>query len=107
MKNSRVSMILFFAALLTANPLLAGNTSMRCGNELISIGDTMHKVRNTCGNPLSEQRIGEKRTFKIYNEDQLKIENLIYVYEWYYEKGGGTYILTFEGSRLVKKDYEK
>lgn len=107
MKNPQVTMILFFTALLTANPLFADNTSMRCGNELISIGDTMHQVRNTCGNPLSEQRIGEKRTFKIYKEDQLKIENLIYVYEWYYKKGDGTYILTFEGSRLVKKEYKK
>ncbi len=107
MKNRVMTLMLSLLLLFAANPLCADNTSMRCGNELISIGDTMHKVRNTCGNPVSEQRIGEKRTFKIFKDDQLKIENLTYVFEWFYEKGSGVYILTFEGSRLVKKEYKK
>jgi hypothetical protein len=107
MKNSQLTMIVFLAVLLSANQLFADNTSMRCGNKLVSIGETMYEVRDACGNPFSEQRIGEKRTFKTLKDNQLEIESLIYINEWYYKRGDGTYILTFEGSRLVKKEYKK
>ena len=86
---------------------LAGNTSLRCGNALILIGDTMHEVRKACGEPLSEQRVGEKKTYRMIKKRHLKIEDITYVTEWIYDKNGETYILTFEGSRLALKEFTR
>ncbi len=107
MRYSVLAVILLGNLLLCTSLLHADNTSFRCGNSLVSIGDTMSKVRRLCGNPLSEQQVGERRTFRIYKQEQLKIEDITYVTEWIYEKHQGEYILTFEGSRLVHKEYLK
>ena len=90
-----------------AGSLVADNTSLRCGNALILLGDTMHEVRNRCGDPASDQRIGERKTYRIYKEEHLKIEDITYVTEWIYEKNDGIYILTFEGSRLTHKEFSR
>lgn len=81
------------------------DTSFRCGSNLISLGDTMHEVRGSCGEPFSTQVVGEKKDYRIINEDRLRIESITYVTEWIYESAGGIYVLTFEGSRLGKKEF--
>lgn len=85
----------------------AGDTMLRCGNELIEKGDTMFEVRRTCGAPVSEQRVGERTNYTILPSERLKLKDVIYVEEWIYEKDSGIYILTFEGSRLVKKEFSR
>ena len=106
---SRSPWIVFtFGILLIATSVLyADDTSLRCGNSLISIGDTMYEVRNQCGDPTHEQHVGEKRRYKIDKEQRLKIEDITYVSEWVYEKNSVEYILTFEGSRLVHKSWSR
>ena len=94
-------------ALLASGPLRADDTSLRCGNQLIEIGDTMYTVRAACGNPVAEQRIGERTIFTILSDRQLKIKDSMYLSEWIYLKDSGHYILTFEGSRLSRKEYSK
>lgn len=84
---------------------LAGNASFRCGNNLISLKDTMYEVRKSCGEPFSDQVIGEKTTYKVHKSKRHGIESAIYVTEWVYERKDGVYILTFEGSRLVAKEF--
>lgn len=83
------------------------DTSLRCGSAFVSIGDTMYKVRQLCGEPTSQQTVGERTTYEILGHEQLKVKDTNYLVEWIYEKDGGLYILTFEGSRLVKKEYSK
>ena len=89
--------------------LQAGNstadTSFRCGNELISLDDTMFQVRDACGEPYSAQNVGEKRTYKILKDDRLRIESITYLTEWIYKSNNGIYVLTFEGSRLAQKEH--
>ena len=87
--------------------LSAAETSLRCGNQLIEIGDTMHQVRSACGEPVSEQRIGERTIYQILADQQLKIKDSLYLFEWIYKKDSGVYILTFEGGRLLNKEYSK
>lgn len=88
-------------------PLHADDTSLRCGNSLLSIGDTMYEVRQACGDPVHEQRVGERRRYKADKARGLKIEDITYVTEWIYAKDQGQYILTFDGSRLVNKSYSR
>ena len=83
------------------------DTSFRCGNQLIEIGDTMHKVKSACGKPLAEQRIGERTTYRILPDQQLKVKDSLYLFEWLYRRGTVTYVLIFEGSRLSEKSYYK
>jgi Protein of unknown function (DUF2845) len=91
--------VLMILMLLPASSIDAGTTSFRCGNNYISdIGDHMHVVRKHCGEPAVEQKIGEK---------EVSNHNFMYLTEWIYEKDQGIYILTFEGSRLIKKEFIK
>ena len=83
------------------------DTSLRCGNAFVNLGDTMHKIRQMCGEPASQQTVGERTTYDILKDEQLKVKETNYVVEWIYEKDQGLYILTFEGNRLVKKEYSK
>ncbi len=93
-----------------ANFLLNGTSwarddSLRCGANLISLEDTMYEVRQSCGEPYSEQVVGEKTSYRIYKKKRIGVESVLYVSEWIYERSDGIYVLTFEGSRLVAKEF--
>jgi len=94
-----------FLSLLYPTSLIAADDSFRCGNELISLDDTMYSIRDSCGEPYSTQIIGEKTQHRILTKKKLKIESSLYITEWVYEHGDGIYILTFEGSRLTRKEF--
>lgn len=85
----------------------SADTSFRCGNKIIDLGDIMQFVRQECGDPMSEERVGERTTYTILPADHLKVKDETYVVEWIYKRDSGFYILTFEGSRLMKKEYAK
>jgi len=83
----------------------AADDSFRCGNDLISLGETMYEVRDACGEPASTQVVGEKTRYRILKKKHYKVESSIYVTEWVYQERDGIYILTFEGSKLVRKEF--
>ncbi len=106
------AVILCLVMTLTAGFLYADDTSFRCGNDLISIGYTMYQIRNSCGAPDSEQVIGQRELTRFYKEhryqrDQNETETTVYITEWTYNRDFGIYILTFEGSKLIKKEFKR
>ncbi len=60
--------------LLSAQPGRS-DTSLRCGNAFVSIGDTMYKVRQLYGEPTSQQTVGERTTYEILKDEQLKVKD--------------------------------
>ena len=109
------AVILCLVMTLTAGFLYADDTSFRCGNDLISIGYTMYEIRNSCGTPDSEQVIGQRELNRLHKEyrdhkdhrDQNETETTVYITEWTYKRDFGIYILTFEGSKLIKKEFKR
>ncbi|MDH3975324.1 MAG: DUF2845 domain-containing protein [Deltaproteobacteria bacterium] len=73
----------------------------RCGGDLISTGKLMYETEEKCGEPLSKERVGEVR----YLVEKGKVERVIYITELVYKESGGYYVLTFEGSRLIKSEF--
>jgi hypothetical protein len=103
--KSIISLLAFSAIALAALPVSADQTLLRCGSELITISDTMYKVQEVCGAPAVKQNVGEKRIFVTTVDKQHELETVSYLSEWTYKRDGGLYVLTFEGSRLVKKEF--
>lgn len=103
--KSIIALLAFSAIALAAFSASAGQTSLRCGNELISIADTMYQVQDACGQPDARQNVGEKRIFVKTVDKQRELETVTYVSEWIYRRDNGMYVLTFEGSRLVSKEF--
>lgn len=89
----------FFLALylFLAQPSQAAD--MRCQGDLMTPGTIITKVRQKCGDPRWEDRIGEiTRT----NRDG---ERLLYITQLTYEASGGYYVLTFEGGELKQTEF--
>lgn len=107
MKRYLAVMVLALLAVHIGYTVGVADTSFRCANKLIDLGDIMHAVRQACGEPISEQRVGARTTYTILPGDYLKVKDETFVVEWIYKKDSGYYILTFEGSRLMKKEYVK
>ena len=69
--------------------------SLRCGSQLVSIGDRSSQVVDKCGEPRSRDMLGYKRSPNKREEVQVE--------EWVYGPNNGMYqYLRFEGNRLVK-----
>lgn len=97
--------ILFFLTILSLLSLypLSCYADKRCGGDLISPGKLMYVTIEKCGEPLSRERVGEVR----YLEKKDNLERVIYLTELLYKESGGYYVLTFEGSRLIKSEFIK
>jgi hypothetical protein len=68
--------------------------TLRCGSQLVSLGDRAFEVLRKCGEPQYRDRIGY--TLGSYDRRELKLE------EWVYGPNNGMLnILTFEGNRLT------
>lgn len=104
MKNM-AALIPFLIMTLAASFLYADDTSFRCGNDLILNGYTMYQIRESCGAPDSEQLIGQKEVKE--QTGISKTDTTVYITEWIYKRDFGIYILTFEGSKLVKKEFKR
>ena len=77
---------------LAASQAWAADT-LRCGSQLISVGDRSSEVLQKCGEPVSRDLLGYKRSADRREEFQLE--------EWTYGPNGGMYqYLRFEGNRL-------
>ncbi len=78
--------------LLAGSPALASDT-LRCGSQLVSLGDRASEVLQKCGEPVSRDVLGYKRSANRREEFQVE--------EWTYGPNNGMYqYLRFEGSRL-------
>jgi hypothetical protein len=87
-------LLLGFSLAILANQALAADT-LRCGSQLISVGDRSSEVLQKCGEPVSRDLLGYKRSANRREEFQVE--------EWTYGPNGGMYqYLRFEGNRLVQ-----
>ena len=85
---------------LAASSALAHADTLRCGSQLISVGDRMFEVQQKCGQPASQDIVGYKETVNHFRQvDQVQVQ------EWIYGPNSGMYqYLRFEGGRLVRID---
>jgi|GEM_PF-1775114 len=75
--------------------------SMRCGNRLVSTGDTKIEVLATCGEPFSREVIGEKTVERYYSDATVSKTMLVERWAYYFGPHEFIYYLTFEGDTLV------
>ncbi|RJX78712.1 DUF2845 domain-containing protein [Pseudomonas sp. LS-2] len=82
---------------------LALADTLRCGSQLISVGDRMFEVQQKCGQPISQDIVGYKETVNHFRQvDQVQVQ------EWIYGPNNGMYqYLRFEGGRLVRIDSKR
>ncbi len=79
-------------------------SSLRCGSQLISVGDRAFEVQQKCGVPVSQDVIGSKETFNstYRRSEEVRVE------EWIYGPDHGMYqYLRFEGGRLVRIESQR
>lgn len=68
--------------------------TLRCGSQLVSVGDRAAEVLHKCGEPGARDVLGYKRSANRREEVQVE--------EWVYGPSNGMYrYLRFEGNRLV------
>lgn len=74
--------------------------TLRCGSQLISVGDREFEVQQKCGEPIARNIIGYKRSMNRREEVQID--------EWIYGPNNGMYqYLRFEGGRLLSIDSKR
>lgn len=79
--------------LLAVATLPAGADTLRCGSNLVSVGDRAFEVESKCGAPQQRDLVGY--SLGEYDRREYKVE------EWVYGPSNGLVtILTFEGNRL-------
>ncbi|MBJ7370541.1 DUF2845 domain-containing protein [Pseudomonas atacamensis] len=72
---------------------VSASDTLRCGSQLISLGDRASEVLQKCGEPVSRDVLGYKRSANRREEFQVE--------EWTYGPNNGMYqYLRFEGNRL-------
>lgn len=97
--NLQTRFLLSLALTVAASQAQAADT-LRCGSQLISVGDRSGEVLQKCGEPASRDFLGYKRSANKREEFQVE--------EWVYGPNGGMYqYLRFEGNRLVRIDSKR
>ncbi len=98
------SAVITVLAFLFISPCFAETEVFKCGNELVSVGDSKLKVAQMCGDPDSKEQVGTSiqpaQNLEVPEVDKLKME------QWQYNRGYGdyVYILTFEAGVLKRID---
>lgn len=94
------SAFIIIALLFLATTAASTATSMRCGNDLVNIGDRAFLVIQKCGEPISKQIIG-------YTIDENKNRELT-IEEWVYgPRNRYYYFITFVGGRVSNISSER
>jgi len=94
--------ILIVGLLLSPPVAQSKDTSMRCGTDLIDIGNSKSRVAYLCGQPFSKEIIGQTKVA----DNKSGIE--FFVERWTYDTSVGYFtILTFKGDRLVRLEDER
>lgn len=91
MSGRALAALALAAALAAAAP--PAHAGLRCGNDLVSPGDTTAEVVLACGEPLLRELVGTREE----GGEKVLVER------WTYERGPGKLLkfLTFEGGVLV------
>ena len=94
----RTSGLVFLAVACLAGQAQAD--TLRCGSQLISVGDREFEVQQKCGEPIARNIIGYKRS--VNRREEVQID------EWIYGPNNGMYqYLRFEGGRLLLIDSKR
>jgi hypothetical protein len=97
--NMQTHFLLSLALAVAASQAQAADT-LRCGSQLISVGDRSGEVLQKCGEPASRDSLGYKRSAN--RREVFQVE------EWRYGPNSGMYqFLRFEGNRLVRIDSKR
>ena len=87
-------LIVLLPCLLLSLPVFAQST-MRCGTNIVSVGDRGFEIRRKCGEPSYRDTVGY--TVGRYHRLEQSVE------EWVYGPVNGmTYILRIQGNRLIE-----
>jgi len=92
--------------------------AFRCGNGVVSVGDSKAKVLSECGKPTSKEKGGSKKKSGQYSKSEKKRDKKSTAThttvkektkpgeKWYYNCGDNDfiYILTFEGGTLKSEE---
>lgn len=97
MKMRFLTLLLYtMLSFLFAVPSFAGS-SIRCGNNLVSVGDPKIKILDKCGEPITKDEIEINPTFRR--------NTYRFIEQWTYSFHYGYYdILHFKGGKLIKID---
>ena len=91
-------------------PLLAAGTSgaqtLRCGGELVSVGDVKFEVLSKCGEPASKETHERTREVEIFDPNNRlwrRVRSTVTVDQWTYNfgPGGFLYLVTFENGKVM------
>ncbi len=90
--------LLLTACLLGLSTLAEASSTLRCGSQLISLGDDASEVLRKCGEPTERVFIGYRE-----RQDEWGFFQEVAVEEWTLGPRNGMYhFLRFEGNRLTR-----
>ncbi|MDQ5986074.1 MAG: hypothetical protein CSYNP_01792 [Syntrophus sp. SKADARSKE-3] len=80
--------------------------AFRCGENVISAGDTKSRVIMECGKPTYKEKVGSKDVYTSDQGNRNHSKSSKKVEQWSYNCGEGDfiYVLEFEGGKLVRED---
>ena len=99
---ANLSMIVIIVVLSTSTAY-----ALRCGNRLVSVGDTKTELLRHCGKPVEVYHRKEHQPVRIYDKhnDHYRIRyDLIYLEEWIYNFGANRFMrsILFKHGRIHK-----
>jgi hypothetical protein len=103
----RVAVFSFFVlagfAAEDVRPVVAEDTTFRCGGEIVSVGDSRYTVQKLCGKPQRSESVAKEKKKKEPKGSTSKSSSGK-AQKWYYDRGYGDflYVLTFEKDTLKK-----
>ena len=89
--------VLVCIAVIAANPALA----LRCGNNIVDVGDSKIEVLSKCGEPALKEEVGEDFTREFDSRESRKAKR--YVEKWTYNFGSTRfiYVLTIRDGKVI------
>lgn len=97
-----LSVCLFIMVLAHPIAAVSKDTSLRCGNSLISVGDSKSRILYHCGEPHLAEVIGYSKRPESIDEIEFLVES------WTYDiSRSHFYIITFFGGRVKDIESEK
>ena len=96
--KKRFTIVMMLFLLLPILSIASGKTTLRCGHQVISLGDLKNKVLITCGEPYSKEIIGY--IDRVESEERIRVMK---IEEWILKIDNKYYFsLVFEGNKLIE-----
>ena len=101
---------LFFLSISLPAPAPAGDTTYRCGDEAVSVGDSTYTVQKACGKPARTEKAGatgNTKKEKTAPGQKTTKGKSTRVEKWYYDQGYGGFMhsLTFHSGNTNKSKH--